>query len=95
MKINIANMMIKVDELLQKVDWLDAGVTFISVFLGAFFAYKFSLKLKMRKVQRLMCGNFCTLSSQMTLNLDEMLEYKRNVLDKIKTAYENNDRKIF
>ena len=94
MNSNVAGIMIKVGELLQKVDWLDAGVTFISVFLGAFFAYRFSLKLEMRKAQRLMRGNFCALSTQMTLNLDEMLEYKKNVLDKIKAAYENNNMEV-
>ncbi len=90
----IAGIMFKVGELLQKVDWLDAGVTFISVFLGALFAYKFSLKLEMRKAQRLMRGNFCTLSTQMIWNLDEMLEYKRLFLDKIKAAYEKNNTEI-
>lgn len=90
----IAGIMFKVGELLQKVDWLDAGVTFISVFLGALFAYKFSLKLEMRKAHRLMRGNFCALSTQMIWNLDEMLEYKRLFLDKIKAAYENNNTEI-
>ena len=79
-------------ENLSKIDWLNVGVTFISVFLAALFAYKFSLKLEKLKFKRQMRGDFCSLVSQMWLNLDVMLEYKRNILDNIKIAYEK--RKI-
>ena len=40
MNVDIANMVVNIGEQLQNVDWLDAGVTFVSVFLGALFAYK-------------------------------------------------------
>lgn len=36
MNIDVANMVVNLGEQLQKVNWLDAGVTFTSVFLGAF-----------------------------------------------------------
>ena len=49
MNIDVANMVVNLGEQLQKVNWLDAGVTFTSVFLGAFLAHRFNLKLEMRK----------------------------------------------
>ena len=87
---DIANMVVNVGEQLDKVNWLDAGVTFTSVFLGALFAYRFGLKLEIRKAKRQMRGDFCTLSTQLHLNLEDMLDYKKNILDKIKADYENN-----
>lgn len=91
MNVDIANMVVNIGEQLQNVDWLDAGVTFVSVFLGALFAYKFGLKLELRKAKRVMRGDFCTISSQMCWNLDEMIDYKKNILDKIKLAYEKHN----
>lgn len=91
MNVDIANMVVNIGEQLQNVDWLDAGVTFVSVFLGALFAYKFGLKLELRKAKRVMRGDFCTISSQMWWNLDEMIDYKKNILDKIKLAYEKHN----
>lgn len=82
--------MVGCEELL-KINWSNAVVTFASVFLGALFAYKFSLKLEKLKFKRQMRGDFCSLVSQMWLNLDEMLEYKRNILDNIKIAYEKKN----
>lgn len=89
MNVDIANMVVTVGEQLQKVDWMDAGVTFASVFLGACLAYRLNLKLELRKSKRQMRIDFCALSSQMWWNLDEMKDYKKNILDKIKKAYEN------
>ena len=82
MDINIADM-------LQKTDWIQHFITALSVFLGAFLAYQLNLRLEMRKAKRQMRGNICALSTQFYLNLDDMLEYKRNILDKVKMAYEN------
>lgn len=90
MTIDVENMLVNIGEHLQKVNWLDAGVTFVSVFLGALFAYRFGLKLEIRKAKRQMRGDFCTLSTQLHLNLEDMLDYKKNILDKIKADYENN-----
>jgi len=82
MNVDIANM-------LQKTDWIQHFITALSVFLGAFLAYQLNLRLEMRKAKRQMRGNICALSTQFYLNLDDMLEYKRNILDKVKMAYEN------
>lgn len=91
MDIDIANMVVNIGEQAQKMDWFNAGVTFGSVLTGVLVAYRLNLNLEMRKAKRQMRGAFCTLSSQMWLNLDEMLDYKKNILDKIKIAYEKND----
>ena len=91
MNVDIANMVVNIGEQLQNVDWLDAGVTFVSVFLGALFAYKFGLKLELRKAKRVMRGDFCTISSQTFINLDTMLSYRKHVLDKIKNDYESKN----
>lgn len=88
MNIDIVN---NLAEYASKTDWIEHIITFISVFLGAFLAYRLNLNLEMRKAKRQMRGDFCTLSSQMWLNLDEMLDYKKNILDQIKIAYEKND----
>lgn len=95
MNVDIANMVVNIGEQLQNVDWLDAGVTFVSVFLGALFAYKFGLKLELRKAKRVMRGDFCTISSQTFINLDTMLSYRKHVLDKILKAYEEQNIKGF
>lgn len=91
MDIDIANMVVNIGEQAQKMDWFNAGVTFGSVLTGVLVAYRLNLNLEMRKAKRQMRGAFCTLSSQMWLSLDEMLDYKKNILDKIKIAYEKND----
>jgi len=88
MDIDIANTLV---EHARRTDWVQHVITFISVFLGAFLAYRLNLNLEMRKAKRQMRGAFCTLSSQMWLNLDEMLDYKKNTLDKVKLAYEKKD----
>lgn len=88
MNVDIANM---VNDLIYKTDWIEHIITCFSVFVGAFLAYKFGLKLELRKAKRQIRGDFCTLSSQMWWNLDEMLDYKKNILDNIKIAYEKNN----
>ena len=89
MNSDITNILSTLLEQMQKVNWLDASVTFASVFLGALFAYKFGLKLELRKAKRVMRGDFCTISSQTFMNLDTMLSYRKNVLDKIRKDYES------
>lgn len=88
MDIDIANTLI---EHARRTDWIEHVITFISVFLGAFLAYRLNLNLEMRKAKRQMRSAFCALSSQMCWNLDEMLDYKKNILDKVKLAYEKKD----
>lgn len=81
MNVDISNMVINIGEQFSKINWLDVGVTFISVFLGAFWAYKFGLKLEMLKAKRQMRGDFCSLSAEVQLKLSEFLRYKENFLD--------------
>lgn len=91
MNVDIANMVVNVGEELQKINWYEAVITLISVFLGALFAYKFGLKLELRKAKRQMRGDFCALSAEVQLNLIEMLRYRKNYLNAIYNAYEKND----
>lgn len=77
------------EDKMKSVNWIEAGVTFASVFLGALFAYKFGLKLEMRKAKRQMRGDFCTLISQMYLNLCQLINYKKSHLDIIKQDFDN------
>ena len=89
-KVNIVNIITNVGEQLKSVNWVEAGVTFASVFFGALFAYKFGLKLEMRKAKRQMRGDFCTLASQVYLNLCQLINYKKLNLDIIKQDFDNN-----
>lgn len=95
MNIDVANMAINIGEQVQKVNWLEAGVTFASVFFGAFLAHRFSLKLEMRKAHRQIRGAFCSLVSQIHLDFSDMLNYKKMYLDKIKRAYEERNMNSF
>lgn len=81
--------MVGCEELL-KINWSNAVVTFASVFLGALFAYKFGLKLEMRKAKRQMRGDFCSLVSQIYLNFCELIDHKKLNLDIIKSDFDNN-----
>lgn len=87
MNIDIANI---ISEQIKTTDWFEHIMTFIAVFLGASLAYRSNIKVEMRKANRQMRGDFCALSTQLHLNLEDMLTYKKNILDKIKTSYENN-----
>ena len=91
MNVDIANMVVNVGEQLDKVNWLDAGVTFASVFLGALFAYKFGLKLELRKAKRVMRGDFCSLATQAHINFIDIIAYKNSYLDKIKEDLDKNN----
>lgn len=87
--------MVGCEELL-KINWSNAVVTFASVFLGALFAYKFGLKLEKLKFKRQMRGDFCSLVSQIYLNLCELIEHKKLNLDVIKKDFdENNFQKYY
>ena len=95
MNIDIANMVVTVGGQMQMIDWLDAGVTLVSVFLGAYLAYRLNLKLELRKSKRQMRIDFCTLASQMWWNLDEMITYKKNILDIIFKSYQEQKDENF
>lgn len=95
MNIDVVDIVVKASEQLKEVNWLEAGVTFVSVFLGAFWAHRFSLKLEMRKAHRQIRGNFCSLVNQIHLDFSEMLSYREMYLDRIKLAYENRNINSF
>lgn len=69
--------------------------TFTSVFLGAFLAHRFNLKLEMRKAKRQMRGDFCSLVSQIHLDFSEMIDFKKRYLDEIRKTYEEGNMNSF
>lgn len=95
MKVDIANILNALLEQMQKTDWIQHIITCFSVFVGAFLAYRFSMAIEWRKIKRQMRGDFCTLVTQMHLNLDDMMEYRKGILDKIKKSYEKRNSQLF
>ena len=87
MNIDIANMALTIGEKTEGIDWLEHFVTFASVFAGAYAAYWFSMKLELRKANRQMRADFCTLSAEVELDLMELIKYKQTVLDDLKDLY--------
>lgn len=82
--------MVGCEELL-KINWSNTIVNFVSVFLATVLAYKYNLKLEMRKAKRQMRGDFCSLVSQIYLNFCELIEHKKLNLDIIKRDFDNNN----
>ena len=79
---------------LSGVNLLNAGITFISVFLGAFFAYKYNLRIEKKKAKRQIRGDFCALSTQMYLNLKNMLLFKKLYLSRVKEAFNKQEGEL-
>lgn len=91
----IENILSALLEQTQKTDWIQHIITCFSVFIGALLAYRFSIAIEWRRIKRQMRGDFCSLVTQMHLNLDDMMEYKKAILDKIKQAYEERNNQLF
>ena len=89
MNIDIANMALIIGEKTEGIDVWEIIVTFASVFAGAYAAYWFSMKLELRKANRQMRADFCTLSAEVELNLRELILYKQTVLDDLKNLYDD------
>lgn len=86
MNIDIANI---ISEQIKTTDWFEHIMTFIAVFLGASLAYRSNIKVEMRKANRQMRADFCTLSAEVGLDLMELIKYKQTVLDDLKDLYNN------
>ena len=92
MNIDIANMALTIGEKTAGIDWWEAAITLCSVFLGAYFAYWFGMKLELRKSKRQMRADLCTLSAEVELNLNRLLQYKKMYLNKLQNNYAQNDK---
>lgn len=93
MSIDVANMVVNIGEQMQKVNWLEACVTFASVFLGAYFAYLFANRQEHQKEEKLKIENYNILWSKVALSLNNLFTYKEVYLDQIKQAFEKDDFK--
>ena len=80
--------------LLYEVNWLNVCVTFMSVFFGAYFAYRYNLKMEKKKAKRKIRGDFCALATQMYLNLKNMLLFKKLYLSHIKEAFNKKEGEL-
>ena len=93
MNIDVASMVVNIGEQMQKVNWLEAGVTFASVFLGAYFAYLFANRQERQKDEKLKIENYNILWNKIALSLKNLFTYKEVYLDRIKQAFEKDDFK--
>lgn len=88
MNVDIANM---VDDLAHKTDWIEHIITFLSVFLGAYFAYKFANRQEYQKAKKQQIENYNILWNKVALSLNNLFTYKEVYLDRIKQAFEKDD----
>lgn len=95
MNVDIANILSTLLEQMQKTDWIQHIITCFSVFIGAFLAYRFNMSIERRKFKRQMQGEFCSLATQLHLNLNDLITYKEGFLNKILKVYEEQNIKGF
>ena len=88
MNVDIANI---VSDLAHKTDWIEHIITFLSVFLGAYFAYKFANRQEYQKDKKQQIENYNILWNKVALSLNNLLTYKEIYLDRIKQAFEKDD----
>lgn len=93
MNADIANMTLQIGEQMQKINWIEAGVTFASVFLGAYFAYLFANRQERQKEEKLRAENYNMLWNKVALSLNNLFTYKEVYLDRIKQAFDKDDFK--
>lgn len=91
MNVDIANILSTLLKQMQKTDWIQHIITCFSVFIGAFLAYRFNMSIERRKFKRQMQSEFCSLATQLHLNLNDLITYKEGFLNKILKAYEEHN----
>lgn len=84
MNIDIANMALTIGEKTEGIDWGEAVVTLGSVFLGAYFAYRFGMKQNTHKKKEQRLTEYSFIAMQIAYLLGKALDFKKNSLDKIK-----------
>lgn len=88
MNVDIENI---VNYLIQKTDWIQHIITFLSVFLGAYFAYRFANRQEQQKDKKLRIENYNILWNKIALSLNNLFTYKEVYLDEIKQAFDKDD----
>lgn len=72
---------------------IEVFTIFISAFIGAWFAYYFSIREKLKEQKKLIHERYFILSENITTLFSNLIFYKSDNLDKIKKAYDDNDVK--
>ena len=88
MNVDIENI---VNYLIQKTDWIQHIISFLSVFLGAYFAYRFANRQEQQKDEKLRIENYNILWNKVALSLNNLFTYKEVYLDEIKQAFDRDD----
>jgi hypothetical protein len=78
-------------EQILKEEWIEHIITFLSVFLGACFAYHFSIHQDNQKDKKQQIENYNILWNKIALSMNNLFTYKEVYLDTIKQAFEKND----
>ena len=90
MNIDIANMALTIGEKTAGIDWWEAAITLCSVFLGAYFAYRFNNIQEKHKDKKQLATAYEALSNQIALSLNNIFTYKETYLDRIKLAFDED-----
>ena len=86
--IDIANV---ISEQITPKEWIGYLISFASVFLGAYFAYRFNNVQEKHKDKKQLATAYEALSNQIALSLNNIFTYKETYLDRIKLAF-NEDK---
>ena len=79
-----------IEQILEK-EWIEHIITFLSVFLGAYFAYCFANRQERKKDEKLRIENYNILWNKIALSLNNLFTYKEVYLDRIKQDFEKEN----
>ena len=85
-----ANILNALLEQMQKTDWIEHIITFLSVFLGAYFAYCFASRRERQKDKKIEIENYNILWNKVALSLNNFFTYKEIYLDRVKESFEED-----
>lgn len=79
-----------ISEQITLQEWVEHLITFTSVFLGAYFAYRFSNMQEKQKDKKQLTATYETIFNQVALSLSNIFTYKETYLDRIKLAFDED-----
>lgn len=88
MNIDIANI---VSEQITPKEWIGYLISFASVFLGAYFAYRFNNVQEKQQDKKKRAEAYDDLLSQVSLLTTELFKYKEIYFNRVKKAYDKDD----
>ncbi len=91
MNIDIANMALTIGEKTEGIDVWEIIVTFVSVFAGAYFAYRFNNVQEKQQDKKKRAEAYDDLLSQVSLLTTELFKYKEIYFNRVKKAYDKDD----